>query len=278
MTNTCPSHQLLANSSSLLMVRLDLDESIMIAEAVTNAVFTFDFIFRLISCPNWKRFVLGLLNWVDVISVMCSWIIIHVYFAETCSSGASLNFLNLAAALRSFRSFRVLRVLKVIRGWQIVTLALKASMWEICILCSFIFTGMLVFSTLIYYAEYNHGTFQDISHGFWWSIVTLTTVGYGDMYPVSTLGYIVGSACVILSMFATGLPIPIISANFNALRTIYQMRDDFLERKKELTCKLSNSQQTTSSNSEFRCPACRTRIFNVTNHNRPDVSVVNNTG
>ena len=60
-------------------------------------------------------------------------------------------------------------------------------------LCVFIFTGMLVFSTLIFYVEFWHpDQFHNIPVGFWWSIVTMTTVGYGDIHPVTPAGYIVG--------------------------------------------------------------------------------------
>ena len=59
---------------------------------------------------------------------------------------------------------------------------------------------MLVFASLIYYAEFTDptDTFATIPIGFWWSIVTMTTVGYGDKYPVTVGGYIIGSMCAVI--------------------------------------------------------------------------------
>ena len=53
--------------------------------------------------------------------------------------------------------------------------------------------GMVIFSTLIFYAEFNRPQqFEDIPTGFWWAIVTMTTVGYGDVHPTTPYGYVVG--------------------------------------------------------------------------------------
>ena len=75
--------------------------------------------------------------------------------------------------------------------------------------------GTLIFSTLVYFAEIKQeGKFEHIPIGFWWSTITMTTVGYGDMYPVGTYGYFVGILCAVAGMLITGLPIPIIGNSF----------------------------------------------------------------
>ena len=61
------------------------------------------------------------------------------------------------------------------------------------LLAIFIMIGMVIFSTLIFYAEFNRPEqFEDIPTGFWWAIVTMTTVGYGDVHPTTAYGYVVG--------------------------------------------------------------------------------------
>ena len=61
------------------------------------------------------------------------------------------------------------------------------------LLAIFIMIGMVIFSTLIFYAEFNRPQqFEDIPTGFWWAIVTMTTVGYGDVHPTTPYGYVVG--------------------------------------------------------------------------------------
>ena len=80
-----------------------------------------------------------------------------------------------------------------------------------------VFIGMLMFSSLIYYAEFaiEGSHFENIPLGFWWAAVTMTTVGYGDLYPQSAQGYIIGGVCALAGLVIAGLPIPIISNNFN---------------------------------------------------------------
>ena len=90
-------------------------------------------------------------------------------------------------------------------------LTIKKSIPELVLLGFLLMNGMFLFSSMIFMAEYRvPETFPNIIQAFWWSIVTLTTVGYGDFYPKSAPGYIIGSACAILGCILTGLAIPII--------------------------------------------------------------------
>ncbi len=126
---------------------------------------------------------------------------------------------NLMFFLSMMSIFRVLRLLKFTRhytGMKVLMLTLKASIREIALLLMIMTIGTLIYSTLIYFAEFynNDSDMTDIPIGFWWSIITMTTVGYGDKHPSSGWGYVVGTFCAISGMFCTGLPIPIIANNF----------------------------------------------------------------
>ena len=132
-------------------------------------------------------------------------------------------FLSITSILRAVMLFKFVRHHT---GLRVLFLAVKASMNELILLLMIIAIGTIVFATLIYYAEFNaeKNTFSSIPIGFWWSIVTMTTVGYGDTVPTSALGYIVGSGCAICGMLATGLPIPVIANNFNKLYSYARLR------------------------------------------------------
>jgi hypothetical protein len=70
---------------------------------------------------------------------------------------------------------------------------------------------------IIFYAEYHEPTtFQTPFAGLWWAVVTMTTVGYGDVVPKSTLGKIIGSACAIEGLLMLAMPLAIIATKFNA--------------------------------------------------------------
>ena len=145
-----------------------------------------------------------------------------------------------------FRSIRIVKLVKHHRGLQIIYLAVKHSAKEILLLLLLIFIGTLVFSTMIYFAEFYQGdTFPSIPIGFWWAIITMTTVGYGDRHPTSAMGYLVGSGCAITGMLATGLPIPVIANSFHLYNTYARVKDTLDNRNNRL-----NKEQTTPALSE----------------------------
>ncbi|CAI9732659.1 potassium voltage-gated channel protein Shaw-like [Octopus vulgaris] len=76
----------------------------------------------------------------------------------------------------------------------------------------FMSVGMIVFATFMYYAEDHNIT--TIPLGLWWALITMTTVGYGDIYPTSNVGYLVGSLCAVTGLFMVGFTVPIIVNHF----------------------------------------------------------------
>ena len=245
------------NVSSSISHRV-FNRELVTMEVTVNSVYTVVWILRALTCPNLQSLIAHFPFWVNMISLSSGWI---VYFSNYYVTGNFLSeplYIRIAVVLRCLRTWRFARVFQVIRGWEIVALTLQGSMWELGILVLFFIAGMFIFSTLIYYAEYSSSEshFPNIPIGFWWAIVTMTTVGYGDIYPTSPVGYIIGAVCAIMGMFAASLSIPIISSNFSQLRhDLLILKDHSSHRKNPVLDKHGKADPA------FRCPVCNTRIM-----------------
>merc|ERR1719186_2133885 len=93
----------------------------------------------------------------------------------------------------------------------------------------------LIFSALVYFIELGTDSgFTDILTGIYWVVVTMTTVGYGDLFPQTGLGKLVGTMCAISGVLVLSLPIPIIAGNFETFHKAQQSKNKLIARKARL--------------------------------------------
>ncbi|XP_046375574.1 potassium voltage-gated channel subfamily C member 1-like [Haliotis rufescens] len=188
--------------------------------------FTIEIIIRFLFCPSKISHLKHVLNWVDFTSVIPFYTkIIVVAIDPSLEDSTGLYFLN---SLRLIRIFRILKLTRHVSGLKILAQTIKASAKELLLLILVLSIGVLIFSCLIFYAEQveesSRNDFRDIPIAFWWAVVTMTTLGYGDMYPRTGLGYIVGAICALCGLLMLALPVPVIVNNFTLYYSHAQAR------------------------------------------------------
>ena len=184
--------------------------------------FTFEIIVRFLSSPSKLCFAKNVMNIIDIIAVLPYFIQVGTMIAQS-STDTNSQAMSLAIlrVIRLVRVFRIFKLSRHSRGLQILGRTLKASMRELGLLIFFLCIGVVLYSSAVYFAdadsvgENGEPIFKSIPDAFWWAVVTMTTVGYGDMKPKSTGAKIVGSLCAITGVLTIALPVPVIVSNFN---------------------------------------------------------------
>ncbi|XP_077540348.1 LOW QUALITY PROTEIN: potassium voltage-gated channel protein Shaw-like [Haemaphysalis longicornis] len=182
-------------------------------ECVCNAWFTFEIIIRFVASPSKLDFVRGAVNIIDFTATL------SFYIDLTLQKLAS--HLENADILEFFSIIRIMRLFKLTRhsaGLKILIQTFKASAGELILLVFFLVLGIVIFASLVYYAERIQSNpdndFNSIPLGLWWALVTMTTVGYGDMVPKTYAGMFVGALCALAGVLTIALPVPVIVSNF----------------------------------------------------------------
>ncbi|XP_063065194.1 potassium voltage-gated channel subfamily A member 2-like [Engraulis encrasicolus] len=190
-----------------------------ILETLCIIWFSFEFLVRFFACPSKAGFFVNIMNIIDIVAIIPYFITLGTELAEKPEEQQGQQAMSLAI-LRVIRLVRVFRIFKLSRhskGLQILGQTLKASMRELGLLIFFLFIGVILFSSAVYFAEADEpdSQFVSIPDAFWWAVVSMTTVGYGDMVPTTIGGKIVGSLCAIAGVLTIALPVPVIVSNFN---------------------------------------------------------------
>ena len=195
-------------------------------EIAVIVVFTLEYSLKLATCPRVWEFVRAPLNVIDLLAIIPFYLELLMKLDPNYDDSSDTGASRILRVIRLVRVFRVLKLGGKFGKIQVVAKAVTESADMLAMLFFLLLLTVVLFSTLIHYAELNEkwtdpcsgleiaNPFHSIPASFWWCMVTLMTVGYGDSYPLTWGGQILGILTMIVSVVIMALPISVIGANF----------------------------------------------------------------
>ncbi|CAM4673875.1 unnamed protein product [Lepidochelys olivacea] len=204
-------------------------------------IFTGEYLLRLFAAPSRCQFLRSVMSIIDVVAILPYYIGLVMPENEDVS-GAFVT-------LRVFRVFRIFKFSRHSQGLRILGYTLKSCASELGFLLFSLTMAIIIFATVMFYAE--KGTrstnFTSIPAAFWYTIVTMTTLGYGDMVPSTIAGKIFGSICSLSGVLVIALPVPVIVSNFSRIYHQNQRADKRRAQQKVRLARIRLAKSTTTN-------------------------------
>jgi len=179
------------------------------AEWTLTVIFTIEFVLRLIAVRRPSAYAASFFGVVDLLAILPTWVSLFVPAARV---------LLVVRVLRLLRIFRILKLARYLEEAQVLRSALRASSRKIGVFLLSVATLVVIIGSVMYAIEGPANGFTSIPTGMYWAVVTLTTVGYGDISPRTPLGQTLASMVMILGYGIIAVPTGIVTAELTRSR------------------------------------------------------------
>lgn len=212
-------------------------------EVFVSIVFTIEYVARIVSCANAWVYFWDALNLVDFLAVIPFWIEL------TIEGGGGSDMLRVIRVIRLARIFRLLKSARFREWFDILFITFKESSQSGGLLVTLMLLQIIIFASLLYYTEMGvqdkltgeyvsrrdgvPSKFTSILSAAWWCIVTMTTVGYGDMYPKSPWGMAIAILAMFIGLFVIALPVIIVGGKFEEAYADFRKEQQRRERSRK---------------------------------------------
>ena len=188
---------------SMNTVHQRFDTILLTAEWTFTLLFTLEYFTRLYCSPNPKAYIFSFYGLVDILAVLPTYL--ALFFA-------SANFLVIIRLLRVLRIFRILKLFKYMTEAHVLLRSIMMSYRKILIFLFTVIIVVTIFGSLMYVVEGPKYGFTSIPKSIYWAIVTVTTVGYGDITPQTVFGQMIASLAMLTGYAILAVPTGILSA------------------------------------------------------------------
>ncbi len=194
-------------------------------------LFTVEYILRIICIRTPRKYIFSFFGIIDFLSTIPKYLSVII--------GGS-QYMTAFRALRLLRVFRILKLVRFVGESNNLLRALRASRTKIFVFVFFVLILSVLLGTIMYLVEGPEHGFNSIPHSVYWTIVTLTTVGYGDISPQTGLGQFIATIIMIVGYGVIAVPTGIVSAEYVA----------------------EHSRKKDKKKKDRSCPECGTIILN----------------
>ena len=175
-------------------------------EYTFTALFTLEYLLRLYCSPKPAAYAKSFYGVIDLLAILPTYL---AFFFPAAS------FMGVIRALRIMRIFRILKLVRYLQDSNILLRSLLMAKRKIFIFFTTVAILVTIFGALIYVIEGPKNGFTSIPQSIYWAIVTITTVGYGDLVPQTALGKAIASMTMLLGYSILAVPTGIITAELN---------------------------------------------------------------
>lgn len=181
---------------------------LIISEWILTSIFTIEYALRIYAVKKPWRYIFSFYGIIDLLSILPFYI--GLFFPAG-------KFLANIRILRLLRVFRIFGLTQFTHGKNVLVLGLRESRNKIIVFLSFVMLIVVVIGSIMYMVERNHpeSGFTSIPISIYWAVVTLTTVGYGDISPVTGIGQFLASVVMIIGYGIIAVPTGIVTMEMN---------------------------------------------------------------
>jgi len=191
--------------SSVYIPNAQVFHQLLLAEVFFTAIFTAEYLLRLWCTPSKERYAISFFGIVDLLTMLpmyLIWLFPHM----------AVEYVVLLRVLRILRVLRVLKLLRYMSEMGIVWRSIKLARHKLAMFFGFVGVMLCVFGGLMYAVEGGAGGFTSLAASMYWAVVTLTTVGYGDIVPHTALGRVLASVLILVGYSIIAVPTGILTA------------------------------------------------------------------